>query len=171
MKQSEVIRLVLDILLNHRYILIFESQAKRKYETDYWLVTITSVATQPVSGEHQIEVLFNCSPPSSTDMHKLHPTIPSQFSFPHLHNCPMKSLCRISEIRYSSWSTKHIPIKIPRNITPIIIFHCPHCSHHATKSTKLHCGSKMDDLIRSTNHISLRSVTRREECQFGIWKL
>ena len=50
---------------------------------------------------------------SSTNMHELDPTIQPHFSFLHLLSSQMKCLCRISEVRYSSWSTKHIPNKNP----------------------------------------------------------
>ena len=100
-----------------------------------------------------MNLLINCSPPSpsSTNMHELDPTVKPRSSFPHPPNGQMKCLCRIPKNSVKLLKcANHILIKIRRNITPIIIFHCSHWSHHATKSAKLQGGSKMD-LIRVTN--------------------
>ena len=90
------------------------------------------VGTHPKSGEKVIEGARLHQAPTCTNLtQRSNPKF-----FPHLPSSLMKCLCWISKIWYSSWSMKHIPIKIPRNITLNIIFHCPHCFHEVHKTVR-----------------------------------
>ena len=85
----------------------------REWTWNLKVVTLTR-RTLDNSSESNVDVHLN-QPPSSANMPVqvvLDPTIQPQLYFPHLPRSQMKYPDRISKIRYSSWNTKNILIKI-----------------------------------------------------------
>jgi hypothetical protein len=103
-------------------------------------------------------------------VNEINPSIRGYTPLPHFSSSVIERHSRIPEIPGSTRFTKHVPIKIIRNIWPIDIRHRPQRPNHTPKATKLQSGCEMYDFIRGIVNVDRCTVTSGQERKFGVWE-